>query len=65
MDICDFKAGEYRQQYEYSSFSPARVNHGWEISDGPVQRLLSEVDLVLGELNAFFQLAPDVDFFIR
>ena len=65
MDIRDFKAGEYQQQYEYKSFLPARINHGWEISGGQVQRLLSEADRVLGELNAFSQLVPDVDFFIR
>ncbi len=55
MDARDFKAGQYRQQYEYKSFFPEQVNQGWEISDGQVQRLLSEADRALGELNAFFQ----------
>lgn len=41
------------------------INHSWEIVDGEVQRLLSDADRILGELNAFSQLVPNVDFFIR
>ena len=65
MDIKDYQAGTYKQQYEYKSFSPEQINHAWEIADGEVQQLLSDADRVLGELNAFSQLVPDVDFFIR
>ena len=65
MDINDYKSGSYKQQYEYKSFSPELVNHAWTFSDGEVLRLLSEADRALGELNAFSQLIPDVDFFIR
>jgi len=65
MNIDDFKAGIYKQQYEYKSFSPAVINHSWEITDTEIQQLLSDADRVLGELNAYSQLVPDVDFFIR
>lgn len=65
MDIKDYQAGFYKQQYEYKSFSPERINHAWEIADSEVQQLLSDADRVLGELNAFSQLVPNVDFFIR
>ncbi|HFE38742.1 MAG TPA: Fic family protein [Gammaproteobacteria bacterium] len=65
MDIKDYQAGVYCQQYQYQSFDPEPINHAWEISDGEVQRLLSDADRVLGELNAFSQLVPNVDFFIR
>ncbi len=65
MEISDFKSGKYQQQYEYKSFSPSKINHAWAVSDGEIQRLLSDADRVLGELNAFSQLVPDVDFFIR
>lgn len=65
MDIRDYQAGAYRQQYQYQSFAPEPINHAWEISDGEVQRFLSDADRVLGELNAFSQLVPNVDFFIR
>ncbi len=65
MNLSNYPAGQQKQQYQYKSFSPTPINHPWEISDGEVQRLLSEADRALGELNAFSQLAPDVDFFIR
>lgn len=65
MDIQDFQSGEYRQQYQYQSFLPSRVNHAWTLSDGNLLWLLSQADRKLGELNAFSQLVPDVDFFIR
>jgi Fic family protein len=65
MELSEYKAGEYKQRYEYQSFLPELVNHPWQISDGEVQTLLSEADRVLGELNAFSQLVPDVDFFIQ
>ena len=65
MKISEFQAGGYTQQYKYKSFVPALINHDWEIDDGEVQQLLSDADRALGELNAFSQLVPDVDFFIR
>lgn len=65
MDIKDYKAGSYKQQYEYRSFMPAIVDHDWTLSDGNLLWLLSQADRKLGELNAFSQLVPDVDYFIQ
>ncbi len=65
MDLSAYNAGQYKQQYEYRSFSPSLINHPWNISGGELQRLLSDADRALGELNAFSQLVPNVDFFIR
>jgi len=65
MDITDYKAGNYVDQYEYKSFTPARIDHEWLIADSEIQQLLSEADRALGELNAFSQLVPNVDFFIK
>ncbi len=65
MNLIDYISGEHRQQYEYKSFSPSLINHNWEITDGELLTLLSDADRALGELNAFSQLVPDVDFFIR
>ncbi|MFK7976227.1 MAG: Fic family protein [Halioglobus sp.] len=47
------------------SFEPSEINHSWTFSDGDIQQLLSEADRALGELNAFSQLVPNVDFFIK
>ena len=65
MDISGFIAGSYKQQYQYKSFLPNPVNIDWQISDSSLINLLSEADIKLGELNAFSQLVPDIDFFIR
>lgn len=65
MDIKDFKSGAYKQQYQYKSFTPNPVNIEWQISDSVLVNLLSEANIKLGELNAFSQLVPDIDFFIR
>lgn len=64
MNIKHFDAGRFEQQYEYKSFSPGPVNDVWIISDAEINSLLSEADRKIGELNAFSQLIPDVDFFI-
>jgi len=65
MNLDQYKSGQYKQQYEYKSFSPAPINHSWIINDAELQRLLSDADRALGELKAFSQLVPNVDFFIR
>jgi len=64
MNLQDYIAGKVKQQYEYKSFSPEFINHEWLISDGEIQSLLSEADQALGQLNAFSQLIPNVEFFI-
>jgi Fic family protein len=64
MNINEFKSGEYEQQYEYQSFLPSFINWEWTLSDPQILTLLEEANRLLGELNAFSQLIPDVDFFI-
>lgn len=65
MKISEFKAGEHEQRYEYRSFLPTPINQEWIVSDPQILTLLEEANRLLGELNAFSQLIPDVDFFIR
>lgn len=64
MDLQNFVSGKYIKQIEYKSFSPEKVNHEWIISTPEVNKLLSEANRLIGELNAFSQIIPDVDFFI-
>ncbi len=65
MNISEFKSGTYEQQYEYRSFLPSAINREWTLSDPQILTLLEEANRLLGELNAFSQLTPNVDFFIR
>ena len=65
MKLEAFKAGDYKQQYQYRSFSPAFINHAWNWDDGRVSTLLEQATKALGELNAFSLIVPDVDLFIE
>ena len=65
MDISEFRAGQYRQQFQYKSFTPTTIDHQWTWSDPRIHTLLEEANLRLGELNAFSLYVPDIDIFIR
>ncbi len=65
MDIKDYIAGSYKQQYQYKSYVPCHVNIDWQLSDSHLIHLLSQADIKLGELNAYSQLVPDIEFFIK
>lgn len=65
MKISEYISGKYEQQYEYKSFLPEQINHAWYVDDPELVTLLDDANRLLGELNAFSQLVPDVDFFIK
>ncbi len=65
MNLSDFKAGKIIQRYQYKSFEPNVVDIAWKIDNADLNMLLSQANLKLGELNAFSQLIPNVDFFIQ
>jgi len=65
MNLRDFKAGKYLQQYQYKSFSPTRINHTWVWDDAKINVLLENATRSLGELNGFSAIVPDIDLFIH
>ena len=60
-----FKAGVWRQRYQYKSFEPVPVNHEWIWEDATTNTLLEAANRALGELNAFSLIVPDIDLFIE
>ena len=65
MDIRDYTSGAYENQYHYRAFVPTQICREWVSADAELTELLGRADRALGELNAFAQLVPDIDFFIR
>lgn len=65
MNIKQYKAGRYVQQYQYKSFLPSTINHDWIWEDPKINTLLEKATKALGELNAFSLIVPDVDLFIH
>jgi hypothetical protein len=65
MTISGFKAGKLQQRYQYKSFEPTVINLPWLVDNAELIMLLSGATIKLGELNAFSQLIPDVDSFLK
>jgi Fic family protein len=65
MELNRFIAGKKTQRYQYKSFEPCEINVAWKIDNVELVMLLSQASNKLGELNAFSQLIPDIDFFIK
>jgi len=65
LKISEFKSGTWVEQYQYKSFSPTLINLQWIVDDPSLQELIGEASRYLGELNAYSQLVPNVDFFIK
>jgi len=65
MEFENFKAGQWRQRYQYKSFEPVPVNHDWTWKDAKINQLLESANHALGELNAFSLIVPNVDLFIK
>ncbi len=60
-----FKSGDWKQQFQYKSFQPALINREWTWGDPRINVLLENATKVLGELNAFSLIVPDIDLFIH
>jgi Fic family protein len=65
MFLEDFVSGTWIEQYQYKSFSPTILNQEWQWRDPQINTLLERAARSLAELNAFSQMVPDVDLFIR
>lgn len=59
------KSGIYINHGSYKTFQPRLLAEPVKINDERIYVLLAEAMRYLGELNAYSQLVPDVDYFIR
>ena len=57
----NFIAGKYRQQREYRSFTPSFVNCPFVWENPQINLLIERAAKLLGELNAYAELHPDVN----
>lgn len=64
-DLKNFKPGKWIKRLEYQSFSPEKINEEWLLTDPALLTQLSKADRNLGKLDAFSDLIPDIDFFIK
>jgi len=65
MNIKNYQAGTYKQQYQYKSFSPVKINETLTWDDPQINTMLEDATRALGEVNAFTMIVPNVDIFIR
>jgi Fic family protein len=63
--VKNFTAGTYVRQGSYKSFQPTPINRQWEITDMEVQKLLSEANRQLGQLDMYSEYVPNLELFIR
>ena len=60
----NFIAGMYRQQREHKSFSPSFINCHFAWENRQIDQLVEQAANLLGALNAYAEIIPDVDFSI-
>lgn len=65
MKLEEYQAGKFVQMKDYKAFIPSKINYNWEWSDTKLNKLLSEADRQIGELNAYLLLIPNVDLYIK
>ena len=65
MNLKEFKSGTLRQEYQYKSFLPEKINHTFTWDAPKINILLEDATRALGELNAFTMIVPNVDIFIQ
>ncbi len=65
-----YNSGRYKKHFQgkefaYESFSPTHINKPFEWQDKRITPVLEKAVWLLGELNAYSILVPNVDFFIQ
>lgn len=61
----NLKAGTYIQSIGYKAFQPEKINKPYHFDETELLPLLEQANIRLGELNAYADLVPDIEHFIR
>ena len=61
----NFQAGKYIEAIGYKAFQPEKINRHYQFDETDLLFLLEKANIKLGELNAYAELVPDVEHFIR
>ena len=65
MKLEEYKSGKYINMNDYKAFIPSKINYNWGWNDTKLDKLLAEANRQVGELNAYSQLIPNVDLYIK
>mgnify|MGYP003999687719 CR=1 FL=1 len=60
-----FVSWTYKQQYEYKSFLPEKINKEFVWENSKINILLEKANLELWKLESFSKFVPDLSFFIK
>jgi len=59
-----FKTHHHNKDFEYKSFIPNGINKDFDYRNNKIYNILTKAERLLGQLNAYSALIPDIDFFI-
>jgi len=65
LKIDEFNAGSTLKHLDYKAFLPTKINDNWSWNDRELARLAEKAAIAIGQLDAYAQLIPDIDHFIR
>ena len=65
MKLEEYKSGKSVKINDYKAFIPSKINYNWGWDDTKLDKLLSEANRQVGELNAYSLLIPNVDLYIK
>ncbi len=65
MKLEEYQSGKYVKMNDYKAFIPSKINYNWGWDDTKLDKLLAEANRQIGELNAYSQLIPNVDLYIK
>ena len=60
-----YESGKYVKMNDYKAFIPSKINYTWVWDDTKLNKLLSDANIQIGELNAYSSLIPNIDLYIK